>query len=171
MNNQANKSNKMKTITIALFIAATTFGAPYAKFDLPVKQGDTTRQLVSNPRIAGVARPDDKALAALGYLSTSYAKPDAGERATRRYIADAGELTATAEVEAIPLEEIQAAKDAADAEVVRLTKRPKRSQINSAIVATDGAQTVPQLRAAVIELMVLLENVLEFQKVDIDEDE
>ena len=60
---------------------------------------------------------------------------------------------------------------AATKEATRLTKRPKRSQINSAKATTDNAKTVPELRAAVIELMILLENVLDYQKVDIDEDE
>ena len=76
-----------------------------------------------------------------------------------------------AELEAAQVDIDAVKATAAAKEATRLTKRPKRSQINSAMAATAGAKTVPELRAAVAELMVLLNNVLSYQKVDIEEDE
>jgi hypothetical protein len=66
----------------------------------------------------------------------------------------------------------QARQDAEDAkEAVRMSKRPKRSQINATMASVSGATTVPELRVAVANLMTLMDNVLVFQQVDVDEDE
>jgi alpha-D-ribose 1-methylphosphonate 5-phosphate C-P lyase len=66
----------------------------------------------------------------------------------------------------------QAAQDAEEAkETVRMSKRPKRSQINATMSSVAGATTVPELRVAVANLMTLMDNVLVFQQVDVDEDE
>jgi len=64
----------------------------------------------------------------------------------------------------------QEVTDQASAETTRLSKRPKRSEINAAKASTSAATTLPELRTAVSNLMDLLDNVLAFQRVDVDED-
>jgi len=56
------------------------------------------------------------------------------------------------------------------AEAARLAKRPKRSEINAlkAKVATDNS--VASLRATVDLLIGMMDSVLAFQQVDVDED-
>ena len=64
------------------------------------------------------------------------------------------------------------AQDAIDAkEDIRLSKRPKRSQINATVTSVANANSVAELRVAVANLMTLMDNVLAFQQVDVDEDE
>ena len=89
------------------------------------------------------------------------------------YLSTAADVNAPTRAESDALFALISSEKAAatTAEAVRLTKRPKRSQINAAKAATASAQTVPELRAAVVELMVLLDNVLSYQRVDVDEDE
>jgi hypothetical protein len=65
-----------------------------------------------------------------------------------------------------------AAQAVADAkEATRMGKRPKRSLINATKASVQGANTVPELRVAVANLMELLDGVLAFQNVNVDEDE
>lgn len=55
------------------------------------------------------------------------------------------------------------------AETLRLSKRPKRSQITATQASVASAQSVAELRVAVANLMTLMDNILAFQKVDVDE--
>jgi len=55
------------------------------------------------------------------------------------------------------------------AEATRLSKRPKRSQITATQESVSKANSVADLRVAVANLMTLMDNILAFQKVDIDE--
>jgi len=65
----------------------------------------------------------------------------------------------------------EAARQAAEAaEAARLAARPKRSEINAAKAATQAATSVTDLRASVEGLIDLMDRVLLFQQVDVDED-
>ena len=79
--------------------------------------------------------------------------------------------TPTAQEAADALADFTANQDAANAaEAARLAARPKRSEINAAKAATKGASTVASLRASVEGLIDLMDRVLLFQQVDVDED-
>jgi hypothetical protein len=59
---------------------------------------------------------------------------------------------------------------ALDNEAARIAARPKRSEINAAKAATQAASSVAALRASMEGLIDLMDRVLLFQQVDVDED-
>jgi len=75
-----------------------------------------------------------------------------------------------AELEAaqVDLDTVKATATAKEA--TRLTKRPKRSEINSAKSKAANAATLAEAIDALQAMAVLLDKVLDFQKVDVNED-
>lgn len=67
--------------------------------------------------------------------------------------------------------EVQAAADAQAKADAHAAKRPKRSQINAATSAVKAATSVAELRNAVGLLAQLMDSILTYQRVDVDEDE
>ena len=61
--------------------------------------------------------------------------------------------------------------DATIAEALRLAKRPKRSEINALTAKVGNDNSVAELRATVALLVGMMDDVLAFQQVDVDEDE
>lgn len=57
-----------------------------------------------------------------------------------------------------------------DAHALWLTKRPRRTKVTEMMNAINNATTVAQLKAAMKKLARLTVRVMEYQKVDIDED-
>ena len=59
----------------------------------------------------------------------------------------------------------------ADKKGARLAKRPKRSEINALTAKVGNDNSVAELRATVALLVGMMDDVLAFQQVDVDEDE
>ena len=55
-------------------------------------------------------------------------------------------------------------------EAARQAARPKRSQINAAVGSAAAATSIASLRAAVLALAGVMDSVLVWQQVDVDED-
>lgn len=82
-------------------------------------------------------------------------------------------MTAEEIADAQAREAAEAQRQAAEAAALaaKLAKRPKRSQINATLAAIDTARTMPELRAAVANLAVMMRDVLDLQAVPVVEDE
>lgn len=79
--------------------------------------------------------------------------------------------TATdAEIAAAQLAKQQESEAKAAAEVARLAKRPKRSEINAVLAGIQAATTIATLRAETLKLAGMMSNVLDLQEVEVDED-
>ena len=104
-----------------------------------------------------------------------YAKIDNGEIVNvEKWDSDPGagyQLLATAIGNGVPFKAPSAEQVAAEAaEATRLSKQPKRSTINAAKTAVGASNSIASLRTAVAGLIDLMDDVLAFQSVEVDED-